>query len=414
MKNFELHIDYARNADQNDQLSNLKNLFNFPKNKPMYFCGHSLGLQPIQTKKYINEVLNNWSDNGVQGHIKGDYPWFDYHTFLTEPMAKLVGAKPSEVVVMNSLTTNLHLLMLSFFEPKNNKDKIIIDIPSFPSDKYAVQSQLRLKNLDINKNLIEINTFEGISCKSNDEILYEIEKHIENAAMILFSGVNYYTGQLYDIKSISNLAKKYDCIFGLDLAHAAGNVDLKLNEWGVDFAAWCGYKYLNGGPGAPSGIFIHEKYNNKNLNRLEGWWGHEKNDRFNPPKVFSALKGAEAWQLSNPPILSMAGLRSSLDLFDNVDFNSLIKKRKSLTNYLEYLIKNTKNNCKIITPSSDKYRGAQLSIIIDTDIDDIPNYFKSKNIICDFRKPNVMRIAPTPFYNTFEDVYNFVIELNKI
>ena len=414
MKNFELHKDYAKNADQNDQLSNLKNLFNFPENKPMYFCGHSLGLQPVQTQKYINEVLKSWSDNGVQGHIKGDYPWFDYHTFLTEPMAKLVGAKPSEIVVMNSLTTNLHLLMLSFFEPRNNKDNIIIDIPSFPSDKYAVQSQLRLKNLDINKNLIEINTLEKNSCKSNDEILSEIEKHIENAAMILFSGVNYYTGQLYDIKSISNLAKQYDCIFGLDLAHAAGNVDLKLNKWDVDFAAWCGYKYLNGGPGAPSGIFIHEKYNNKNLNRLEGWWGHKKNDRFNPPKAFSGLKGAEAWQLSNPPILSMAGLRSSLDLFDNVDFNSLIKKRKSLTNYLEYLIKNTKNNCKIITPNSDKDRGAQLSIIVDSDIDDIPNYFKSKNIICDFRKPNVMRIAPTPFYNTFEDVYNFVIELNKI
>ena len=414
MKNFELHTDYAKNADQNDKISNLKNLFNFPENKPIYLCGHSLGLQPIQTRKYINEVLSNWSDYGVQGHIKGESPWFDYHTFLTKPMSKLVGAKESEVVVMNSLTTNLHLLMLSFFEPKNNKSNIIIDLPSFPSDKYAVQSQLRLKNLDINKNLIEINTLVSNKCKSNDEILYEIEKHIENAAMILLSGVNYYTGQLYDIKSISKLAKEYDCILGLDLAHAVGNVELKLNEWGVDFAAWCGYKYLNGGPGAPSGIFIHEKYNNKILNRLEGWWGHKKNERFNPPKSFSALNGAEAWQLSNPPILSMAGLRSSLDLFDDIDFNSLIKKRKSLTNYLEYLIRNTNKNCEIITPNSEDNRGAQLSIMIDTDIDDIPNYFKLKNIICDFRKPNVMRIAPTPFYNTFEDVHNFVIELNKI
>ena len=412
--NYESSIDFAKKLDTADETKNLKNLFHSPLNNPIYLCGHSLGLQPKQTKIYINDVLSDWSKFGVEGHMIGNSPWFDYHTFLTLPMSRIVGAKKTEIVVMNSLTTNLHLLMLSFFNPKNNKCKIIIDTPSFPSDKYAVQSQLRLHGLNPNKDLIEINTLTNNKCRSNSQILFDIEKHINEAAMILLSGVNYYTGQFYDIKSIADLCQKHNCILGVDLAHAAGNVKLELNKWGVDFAAWCGYKYLNGGPGAPSGIFIHEKYNNKNLNRLEGWWGHNKSERFDPPKKFSPLIGAEAWQLSNPPILSMAALRSSLDLFDEIDRKLLIEKSMALTEYLEYLINNLDKDINIITPIDKNNRGAQLSININSKMNNIEQYFKSKNIICDFRKPNVMRIAPNPFYNSFQDIFNFVNELKNI
>jgi kynureninase len=274
---------------------------------------------------------------------------------------------------------------------------------------------LKFHNLDPVANLIEINTFKDSVCISNDEILYQIEKNIKNTAMILFNGVNYYTGQCYDIESIAVLAKKYNCIIGLDLAHSAGNVKLDLNKWDIDFASWCGYKYLNGGPGAPSGIFVHEKHNNNKLKRFEGWWGHSRETRFDPPDKFDPLLGAEAWQLSNPPILSLAALRSSLELFDEVGIDTLIKKNSILTGYLEYLIKESANkNINIITPSNSKYRGSQLSISIKSNINDIENYFRSKNIICDFRKPNVIRIAPSPFYNSFQDVYNFVQVLQKI
>ena len=414
MINFQSNSNFAVKLDDNDKIKDLRNLFNFPINDPIYLCGHSLGLQPKQTKQYIDEVIEDWSNFGVEGHLKGNSPWFDYHTFLTSSMSKLVGANNSEVVVMNSLTTNLHLLMLSFYSPENKRRKILIDIPAFPSDKFAVQSQLKMKNFDPVNDLIQINTLTNNNCKSNQQILLDIEENLDKVAMVLLSGVNYYTGQLYDIKSIAELCKKYNCILGLDLAHAAGNVELKLNEWGVDFASWCGYKYLNGGPGAPAGIFVHEKHNKKNFNRLEGWWGHKRSKRFNPPEMFSPLLGAEAWQLSNPPILSMAALRSSLDLFNETDMSLLIEKRNKLTGYLEYLINKLDNNISIITPCEKENRGAQLSIIINSKIENIENYFKSKNIICDFRKPNVIRVAPNPFYNSFNDIFNFVNELKKL
>jgi len=305
--------------------------------------------------------------------------------------------------------------MISFFSPNKEKYKIIIDTPSFPSDKYAVQSHLKLHNLNPKKDLIEINTLKNNKCLSNAEILNEIEKNITHTCMILLSGVNYYTGQLYDIKSISKLAKKHNCIIGLDLAHAVGNVKLKLNEWGVDFASWCGYKYLNGGPGAPSGVFIHTKHHNKPLNRLEGWWGHNNNTRFEPPLNFDPLSGAEAWQLSNPPILSMSALRCSLDLFDEIGIDKLSIKSMMLTSYLEYLIKSLNHTyITIITPNTSKDRGAQLSLVINSTNKNIEQFFKSKNITLDFRKPNVIRIAPNPFYNSFNDIYNFVNTLKSL
>jgi len=412
---FKSDRNFSKELDDYDNLSYFQEHFNFPDNNSIYLCGHSLGLQPKNINQYIQEVIDSWKKLGVLGHTQGNSPWFDYHTFLTSSMSNVIGSKLNETVIMNSLTTNLHLLMVSFFRPTKNQFNIIIDTPVFPSDKYVVQSQLKFHDLDPDINLIEIDTFSNGKCKNNEQILEQIENNIENTAMILFSGVNYYTGQYYDIKSIAKLANKYNCILGLDLAHAAGNVNLNLHDWDVDFASWCGYKYLNGGPGAPAGIFVHEKHNNILLNRFEGWWGHNKKDRFNPPKQFKPLLGAEAWQLSNPPILSMAALRCSLDIFNKVEFVSLNKKSKKLTAYLEYLIYCLENkNIKIITPDNIDFRGAQLSLEINSNIANLEQHFNSENIICDYRKPNVIRVAPNPFYNTFQDIFNFVESLKTI
>jgi len=406
---------FSEKLDTHDSLSSLKEKFIFPKTNPIYFCGHSLGLQPKLAGKFVGDELKSWSDLGVKGHMNGENPWFDYHTFLTKDMANIVGSKETETVVMNSLTTNLHLLMISFFKPNKEKYKIIIDTPVFPSDKYAVQSQLKLHGLDPKKDLIEINTMENGKCISREKMLASIEANIDSTAMMLLSGVNYYTGQLYDIESISSLAKKYGCVIGLDLAHAAGNVKLNLNQWEIDFASWCGYKYLNGGPGAPSGVFVHEKHHNGTMNRLEGWWGHDKNTRFNPPDIFKPINSAEAWQLSNPPILSMAALRSSLEIFSSVGINSLREKSEKLTGYLEYLIKSMDSKkITILTPDKINERGSQLSLVIDSDQDYISKVFSGNNIIIDIRKPNVIRAAPCALYNSFSDVYNFVEILKEI
>jgi len=412
---FENSDTYAHSLDDNDSLKLLKNNFNFPAQNPIYLCGHSLGLQPKKAIEYVNSELNSWREYGVDGHINGPSPWFDYHSLLTESMAMIVGSKKRETVVMNSLTTNLHLLMISFYRPSKKKYKIIIDTPSFPSDKYAVQSQLKLHGFDPQRDLIEVNTLKNDRCVSNEEMIENIISNIDNVAMILLSGVNYYTGQYYDIKAISQLAHSHDCIIGLDLAHAAGNVELHLNKWNIDFAAWCGYKYLNGGPGAPSGAFIHEKHHNKNLIRLEGWWGHDKYTRFNPPNIFNPISNAEAWQLSNPPILSMAALLGSLKLFDQTGISSLRQKSLKMTSYLEYLIRSLNSKkISIITPKNINNRGAQLSLKIDCNKIDIKQFFISKKIICDFRKPDVIRVAPCAFYNSYIDVYNFVSALKEL
>ena len=412
---FESTLEYAEHLDNQDPLYTLKDKFHFPSSNPIYFCGHSLGLQPIQTYDYVKDELDAWEKLGVEGHLHGKSPWLDYHSYLANHMSKIVGANTSEVVVMNSLTTNLHLLMISFFKPTKQKFKIIIDTPSFPSDKYAVQSQLKLHGLNPLEDLIEVSTLKNNKCISNEDMLNQIESNIDNVAMMLISGVNYYTGQYYDLKSISDLAKKYNCIIGLDLAHAAGNVELELHNWDIDFAAWCGYKYLNGGPGAPSGVFVNEKYHSSNLNRLEGWWGHDKQTRFNPPNLFNPIKGAEAWQLSNPPILSMAALRSSIELFDSIGMSSLRKRSRQLTSYMESMISSiNNNNIQIITPLNSDDRGSQLSLAIDSNEENIESFLKNKNIICDYRKPNVIRAAPCAFYNNHKDIYNFVQVLKEL
>ena len=412
---FESTLKYAEYLDNQDPLYSLKNKFYFPSSNPIYLCGHSLGLQPKQTYNYVKDELNAWEELGVEGHLNGKSPWLDYHSYLAENMSKIVGANTSEIVVMNSLTTNLHLLMISFFKPTKQKFKILIDTPSFPSDKYAVQSQLKLHGLNPLEDLIEVSTFKDNKCISNKDMLNQIEANLDNVAMMLISGVNYYTGQFYDLKSISDLANQNNCMIGLDLAHAAGNVQLELHSWDIDFAAWCGYKYLNGGPGAPSGVFVNEKYHSSNLNRLEGWWGHDKDTRFSPPNLFNPIKSAEAWQLSNPPILSMAALRSSIELFDSVGMDTLRKRSKLLTSYMEKMIYSiNKSNINIITPLNSDDRGSQLSLAIHSDDKDIELYLKTKNIICDFRKPNVIRAAPCAFYNSYKDIYNFVQVLKEL
>lgn len=415
MMKFKYSDIHANELDNQDSLKSLKEHFYFPSSNPIYLCGHSLGLQPKSANEFVKVELDKWRQLGVNGHTNGEDPWFDYHLLLTDSMSNIVGSKNTETVVMNSLTTNLHMLMVSFYRPNKDKYKIMIDTPAFPSDKYAAQSQLKLHGFDPEKDLIEINTFKNNQCITKEKMTEDIQSNIDNVAMILISGVNYYTGQCYDIESITKIAHKNQCIIGLDLAHAAGNVELHLNSWEVDFAAWCGYKYLNGGPGAPSGAFVHEKYHNKNLKRFEGWWGHNKTTRFNPPKLFEPIPSVEAWQLSNPPILSMAALRSSLDLFNQTGINTLIEKSKTLTGYLEYLILSLDSKkISIITPIESNERGSQLSLQIDSNESDIKKIFEAANIICDFRKPNVIRVAPCAFYNSYMDVYNFVDALKKL
>ena len=415
MEKFNFSDKQPYDLDQNDNLKLFREKFNFPLSNPIYFCGHSLGLQPKNASKFVINELDSWKKLAVDGHMNGNSPWFDYHSLLTKSMSNIVGAKAKETIVMNSLTANLHMLMISFFTPNKDKYKIMIDTPTFPSDKYAAQSQLKLHGLDPKKDLIEINTFENNQCIPNEMILDKIKSNMDNVALIFLSGVNYYTGQLYDMNSISKIAHNNDCMIGLDLAHAAGNVKLYLNQWDIDFASWCGYKYLNGGPGAPSGAFVHEKHHNKNLQRLEGWWGHNKEKRFDPPDFFEPINSAEAWQVSNPPILSMAALRASLELFDSAGIDDLSYKSKQLTSYLEYLILSLNNkNISIITPLNSNERGAQLSFQIDSKEKEIHSFLKEKNIICDFRKPNVIRAAPCAFYNSFTDVYDFVEALKEL
>ena len=415
MEKFNFTKKQPFDLDENDNLKLFREKFNFPLSNPIYFCGHSLGLQSKIANKFVMDELDSWKKLAVDGHMNGDNPWFDYHSLLTESMSNIVGAKAKETIVMNSLTANLHMLMISFFAPNKDKYKIMIDTPTFPSDKYAVQSQLKLHGLDPKKDLVEINTLENNQCISNEVILHKIKSNIDNVSLIFLSGVNYYTGQLYDMNSISEIAHNNDCMIGLDLAHAAGNVKLYLNQWNIDFAAWCGYKYLNGGPGAPSGAFVHEKHHNKNLQRLEGWWGHNKEKRFNPPDFFEPINSAEAWQVSNPPILSMAALRASLELFDSAGMDALSDKSKQLTSYLEYLILSLNNkDISIITPVNSNERGAQLSFQINSKRENIHSFLKEKNTVCDFRKPNVIRAAPCAFYNSFTDVYDFVEALKEL
>ena len=413
-------LEFAKELDQNDELSSYRNQFHIPKDKYgndlIYMTGNSLGLQPKTTKDYINQELKDWANLGVEGHTEAKNPWLPYHEFLTESMANLVGAKPIEVVVMNTLTTNLHLMMVSFYQPTKTRYKILIEADAFPSDKYAVESQLRHHGFDDKEGLMLWKPRKGEELVHYEDLETILEEQGDSIALIMIGGVNYYTGQYFDLKRIAQLGHKQGCVVGFDCAHGAGNVILDLHDSGADFAVWCSYKYLNSGPGSLAGCFVHERHAyNKDLNRFTGWWSHNKQTRFNMRQKFDVLSGAEGWQLSNPPILSMAAIKASLDIFNEIGIERLVEKSKRLTGYFEFLLKQLgEDTIRIITPSNPDERGCQLSIQVKNADKSLHRKLTNVGVISDWREPDVIRCAPVPLYNSFLDVYHLVEKLKKI
>ncbi|WP_067149624.1 kynureninase [Pseudotamlana agarivorans] len=416
----KLGLEYALEQDESDELKSYRNQFHLPKDKHgnnlIYMTGNSLGLQPKQTSAYVHKELEDWAKLGVEGHTTGDTPWLPYHEFLTQNMADVVGAKPIEVIVMNTLTTNLHLMMVSFYKPTKSRYKILIESDAFPSDKYAVESQLRHHGFDDQEGVIQWKPREHEELLRYEDLESILQNEGDQIELILIGGINYYTGQYFDLKRITKLGHQYGCKVGFDCAHAAGNVVLNLHDSGADFAVWCTYKYLNSGPGSLAGCFIHERHaHNKNLNRFTGWWSHNKATRFNMRDDFDQLPGAEGWQLSNPPILSMAAIKASLDLFEEVGIERLVEKSQKLTSYFEFLLKQLgEDTIRIITPTNPNSRGAQLSIQVKNANKTLHDQLTEAGIISDWRKPDVIRCAPTPFYNSFHDVYLLVEQLKTI
>lgn len=412
---FQNTLDFAQEMDQQDSLKSYRDRFLFPTftEKPVrYFTGNSLGLQPKTVREKVNQELDDWAKWGVEGHFHGTNPWYKYHEFLTEASARIVGAKPKEVVVTHSLTTNLHLLMVSFYRPVGKRTKIICEAKAFPSDLYALESQVRFHGLNSDEHLVAMNPREGEYTLRNEDILAKIAEVGDELALVMFGGVNYYTGQLLDMESITKAGHAVGSVVGFDLAHAAGNVILKLHDWQVDFAAWCSYKYLNSSPGGVSGMFVHEKHANKpELPRFAGWWGYNKETRFKMEPGFVPMEGAEGWQLSNAPVLGMAAHWASLEIFDEVGMEKLRAKSDELTAYLEFLLDGIsekygeKCNLEIITPRSLKERGAQLSILLHGQGKELFNFISDEGVVADWREPNVIRVAPAPLYNSFEDVW---------
>ncbi len=411
---FQHTKEFAKSLDENDTLKNFKSSFLFPQHKGknvIYFCGNSLGLQPKQTKKALGQELDDWATHGVEGHFKAKYPWYTYHEMLAEPLSKIIGAKTNEVVAMNSLTVNMHLLMVSFYKPYGKRKKILCEHRPFSSDQYMLETQVRFHGLNPDDCIIEMKPRKNEKIIRTDDIVAKIDEIEDELALVLFGGVNYYTGQLFDIKAITKEAHKVGAYAGFDLAHAAGNVKLQMHDWNVDFAAWCGYKYLNSGPGCVAGIYVHEKHTkNPEIIRFAGWFGYDKETRFKMESGFKPIKTAEGWQLSNDPIFSMAMHKAALDIFDEAGIDLLCKKSKLLTDYLEFtlieinsLLK--KNIFEIITPKNPQERGCQLSIIVSSGGKLLVEKLSTQGIIVDWREPDVMRISPVPLYNSFEDIY---------
>lgn len=412
--NFKNTLAFAKQLDEQDPLRKYREQFHLPIREDgenfLYLCGNSLGLQPKTVKAAIEQELQDWEYKGVEGHFHAKNPWLPYHEFLTEAMAKVVGAKPIEVVVMNTLSVNLHLMMVSFYQPSPERHKILIEYDAFPSDKYAVNSQLRFHGFDPKESLIELKARSGEECLRIEDIEKIIEEQGEEIALILIGNTNYYTGQFFDMKHIAALGHAKGCKVGFDCAHGAGNVPLNLHDSGVDFAVWCSYKYLNSGPGSLGGCFVHERHaHKKEIPRFAGWWGHNKATRFGMRDEFDPIPGVEAWQLSNPPILSMAAIWASLKIFDEVGIQNLRKKSLQLTAYLEFLINQlAQERIKIITPKDPNQRGCQLSIQVKKADKQLFERITAEGVIADWREPDVIRVAPTPLYNTFEEVYQFV------
>lgn len=415
---YQNHLQFAQTCDKEDALRNFRHDFYFPKTQEgkdkIYLCGNSLGLQPKSTSDYIKQELEDWQKYGVDGHTEAQFPWMPYHEFLSKPMAKVVGAKESEVVIMNTLSVNLHLMMVSFYQPSPKRHKIVIEADAFPSDLYAVESQLKFHGYNPKESLIfwKPRADKQYYLEDFDKI---IKTKVDEIALVLIGNTNYYTGQNFDMQHITNLCHQHNIMIGFDLAHGVGNIQLNLHKLGVDFAVWCTYKYLNSGPGSLGGCFVHEKHHAKDLKRFAGWWGHDKSTRFNMRQDFIPIKTAEAWQLSNPPILSMAAIRASLDIFEKAGIKNVFKKSKDLTGFLEYLLLELNDeNLNIITPKNPNERGCQLSIqFLDADKSLFIKLTKA-GVVADWREPQVIRVAPAPLYNSFEDVYQFVQILKNI
>ena len=418
--NFESSLSFAKKMDKQDPLSEFREKFIFPdfhKNKVIYFTGNSLGLQPVTTRQILMEELDDWAKFGVEGHFMSRRPWYSYHEQLTELSAYVVGAKPIETVVTHSLTTNIHLLLVSFYQPAGNRTKILCEKKAFPSDQYALMSQLEFHGYD-REHLIEVGPRDGEETIRHEDILKAINDNEDELALVFIGGVNYYTGQFFDLKEITKAGHSAGAIVGFDLAHAAGNVNLSLHEWKIDFATWCSYKYLNSSPGGVSGIYVHERHaENKELKRFAGWWGHDKEQRFSMEDKFVPIKGAEGWQLSNAPVLGMAAHLASLKIFKEAGMERIGSKRDLLTAYLEYLILKVSsengNFLKIITPSSIFERGSQLSLVLEKDGKKKFDLLTEQGIIADWREPNVIRVAPAPLYNSFEDCWHFAEVLGR-
>jgi kynureninase len=400
--------------DQSDPLAHFRERFCMPKisggEECIYLCGHSLGLQPKSARDFLEQELRDWADLGVEGHFHAKNPWMPYHRLLTEQTAALVGAQPAEVVVMNSLTVNLHLMMASFYRPTAARHKIVIERGAFPSDQYAVKSQIRFYGFDPETSLIELTPREEESCLQDEDILALIEREGDSIALIMMGGVNYSTGQVFDMAEITSAGHRKGCVVAFDLAHAAGNIPLQLHDWGPDFAVWCSYKYLNGGPGCVAGCFVHERHaQSSDLPRYAGWWGHEEKVRFQMEPEFRPMAGAEGWQLSNPPILALAPLRASMDIFAEAGMDRLRAKSVALTGYMEFLLRQgSSNKFSIVTPREENRRGAQLSLRLRHHGRAFCEKLAADGIIGDWREPDTFRVAAVPLYNSFEDVYRFV------
>lgn len=419
--NFEYTHEFALNQDKTDKLRDFRDQFYIPKmngEEVVYLTGNSLGLQPKNAEKYIAEELEDWKNQGVEGHFHAKRPWMPYHEFFSESLAKLAGAKPTEVVAMGTLTNNLHLLMVSFYRPQGKRIKIICEAKAFPSDQYALASQARFHGFDPKDVIVELAPREGEHTLRKADVLAKIEEVGDELAMLMIGGVNYYTGQVHDMKTITAAAKKTGAFVGWDLAHGIGNIELNLHDWGADFAAWCSYKYVNSGPGSVAGIFVHERHHGQaDIPRFEGWWGHEKETRFKMPETFVPINSAEAWQLSNAPVFAMAPHRAALDIFDQTTFADRREKAMKLSGYLEFVLdeiaKKNNANFEIITPRNWDERGSQLSVFLHGQGNELFDKLMALGVIADWREPNVIRMAPVPLYNSFEDVYRFGQKLEQ-
>jgi kynureninase len=417
---FQASEEFAAAMDAGDPLAHFRERFCFPKTKAgddcIYLCGHSLGLQPKTARSYLDQELRDWAQLGVEGHFHAKNPWMPYHRLLTQQTAELVGAEPAEVVVMNSLTVNLHLMMTSFYRPRKERHKILVERGAFPSDQYAVTSQIRFHGFDPAWSVLELTPRDGEACVRDEDVESFIEREGDSIALILLGGVNYATGQAFDMEGITKTGQRKGCVVGFDLAHAAGNIKLRLHEWGPDFAVWCSYKYLNGGPGCVGGCFVHERHARAwELPRFAGWWGHDEKSRFRMGPEFQPMAGAEGWQLSNPPILALAPLRASMEIFSEAGMERLRAKSVSLTGYMEFLLglsPSSKLKFSVITPREQERRGAQISIRLPGAGRELCDRLAAAGVIGDWREPDTFRVAAVPLYNSYQDVYRFVQRLS--